>query len=251
MATGTGKLYASHVRSLVPNDEDRRPDCVSKDSVVADALQWAKDKARDFGLRRGLDIVQRTKPYRSEIIALGLRRDLSVPFPAPDAKIPISIRRLEPRDYPILFDTTAPDIDADERDLRIARLELAEEGFGTGYVAITETDDPCYVQWLFGPAENAAIYRYFEHVFPALRKGEALLEGAFTPVQHRGKGIMPAAMARIAERAADLDARFVITFVADDNIPSLKGCDRAGFTSYIRRSDKWVGIRRTITFSPL
>lgn len=218
---------------------------------MAGNWQRVRDKARDLGLRRGLEILQRRKPFRSEVIALGLRRDLTVPFTAPDAKIPIGIRRLEPRDYPALFATDALDIDDEERRLRTSRRELAEEGLGTGYVAVTEADEPCYVQWLFGPAENARIAYFFERLFPPLRTGEALLEGAFTPVQHRGKGIMSAAMARIAEHAADLDARYVITFVTEDNIPSLKGCDRAGFTPYMRRSDTWVGIRRTIRFGPL
>jgi RimJ/RimL family protein N-acetyltransferase len=218
---------------------------------VTTPVRQLKNVARELGLRRGLDIIQRKEPYRSELIALGLRRDLHVSFTAPDAKIPITVRRLETRDFPVLFDTSAPDIDDEERALRRARQELASEGIGTGFVAVTETDDPCYVQWLFGPDENAEIRRYFERVFPPLRKGEALLEGAFTPVQHRGKGIMPAAMARIAEQAAALDARFVITFVTEDNIPSLKGCDRAGFSPYVRRRDAWIGIRRSITFTAL
>ena len=50
-----------------------------------------------------------------------------------------------------------------------------------------------------------------------------------TPQAYRGRHIMPAAMARIAEKATALGARRVITFVADDNVPSLKGCARAGF----------------------
>ena len=212
---------------------------------------YLKHKARDLGLRRGIDVLRREKPYRSTIVSLGLRRDLSVPFAAPDAKIPIAVRRLEPRDYSLLFDTTDAGLTPEELTLRKARQELADEGIGRGYVAVTETDDPCYVQWLFDPAENDVIRIYFEGVFPPLRKGEALLEGAFTPEQHRGKGIMPAAMARIAEKAADIDARFVITFVADDNIPSLKGCDRAGFKSYTRRVEQWTGIRRSLTFTPL
>lgn len=220
-------------------------------SAPVTRMQQLKDLGRDLGLRRGLDIIQRKEPFNSELIALGLRRDLVTPFTAPDAKIPISIRTLENRDIAVLFDMNAPDLDDEERALRRGRRELAEEGIGTPYVAVTETDDPCYVQWLFGPEENPAIRRYFERTFPILRAGEALLEGAFTPAQHRGKGIMPAAMARIAEHAVDLNARFVITFVTEDNIPSLKGCERAGFTAYVRRRDAWTGLRRSITFTAL
>jgi RimJ/RimL family protein N-acetyltransferase len=37
-------------------------------------------------------------------------------------------------------------------------------------------------------------------------------------------------MALIAEKADTLGARYVITFVAPDNVPSLKGCQRCGFS---------------------
>jgi hypothetical protein len=219
---------------------------------VVDLVQRLKDKGRELGLRRGYDIVAHNKPFRAETVSLGLRRDLSIPFPAPDAKIPITVRPLEQRDHAVLFDVSDSSLDDGERALCKARRELAEMRIGRGFVAVTEDDEPCYVQWLFGPADNADVRRFAEGpLFPVLRQGDALLEGAFTPVRHRGKGIMPAAMARIAERAAELDARFVVTFVAEDNIPSLKGCDRAGFSPYIRRWDRWVGIRRTIRFGPL
>lgn len=224
-----------------PPGAERRP---------SQAMKRVRAVGRALGLRRVYDLITRRKPFRSEAIAIGLRRDLAEPFAAPDARIPIGLRPLEPYDYPVLFNTVDPEIDEDERKLRSARRQLAEAGIGRGYVAVTETGEPCYAQWLFGPADNRGIRRFFEGTFPPLRAGEALLEGAFTPVQHRGKGIMPAAMARIAEHASALDARYVITFVGEDNGASLKGCDRAGFRPYLRRSDRWVGVRRTIRFSP-
>ncbi len=49
-----------------------------------------------------------------------------------------------------------------------------------------------------------------------LPPNEALLEGAYTPASHRGLGIMPAAMALIAEKAETIGARYVITFVAPE-----------------------------------
>jgi RimJ/RimL family protein N-acetyltransferase len=59
------------------------------------------------------------------------------------------------------------------------------------------------------------------------------LENAFTPADYRGKGIMSAAMSRIAEQAEQYGARYVVTFVGDDNIASLKGCQRAGFAPHL------------------
>ena len=108
------------------------------------------------------------------------------------------------------------------------RRSFIAKGAQRGFVAVDErSNTPCYVQWLFGPEDNAFIARLGG--FPSLQKGEALLENAYTPPAYRGFGIMSAAMARIAEHAAGVGARHVLTFVDDDNIASLKGCQRAGF----------------------
>jgi RimJ/RimL family protein N-acetyltransferase len=141
-------------------------------------------------------------------------------------------------------------ISNDERALRKSRGELYASRIGTGYVAVTEDGDPAYCQWLIGPEFNALIADFFDGVFPRLELGEALLEGAFTPEAHRGKGIMPAAMARIAEHGHDIGAGRVITFVTSDNIPSIKGCERSGFAPYTTRHVIWNGLRRSVTFTP-
>ena len=98
--------------------------------------------------------------------------------------------------------------------------------------------------------DNERIQKYFRGTFPVLAPDQALLEGAFTPESHRGKGIMPRAMALIAEGARNLGARYVITFVAEENIPSLKGCKRAGFVPCMLRKTKWRLLRPRVTFLP-
>jgi hypothetical protein len=100
-------------------------------------------------------------------------------------------------------------------------------------------------------AENDRIQEYFRGTFPILAPDEALIEGAFTPESHRGLGIMPRAMALIAERATDFGARYVLTFVGEDNIPSLKGCKRAGFAPYMLRKTDWRLLRPRANFLPL
>jgi len=121
-----------------------------------------------------------------------------------------------------------------------------------GWVAVDLRDDsPCYVQWLLDSSQNAFISGL--GTFPELRANEALLENAYTAVSHRGLGIMAAAMAAIAERASDLDARFVLTFVGEDNIASLKGCQRAGFVPYLlhHRVQRYCGLSDRSTFEIL
>lgn len=163
----------------------------------------------------------------SDSLVVCLRRDLDLPFGAPDAAIPIVVRPLRPRDAAVLLEGDR--LDADGRYERTARRNLLAAEIPTCWVAATNDDRPCYMQWLIGARDNARIQAYWGGRFPMLAPDHALLEGAFTPEAYRGRGIMPAAMARIAERAADLGARFVVTFVDAGNAASLKGSERAGF----------------------
>ena len=182
--------------------------------------------------------------------ALGLRRDLSVPLEAPVAAMDITVRPIVERDVPLILDSGAPGLSDEERWLRTARRRLLDAGFGTCFVAVTADGQPCYMQWLFSSRDNDRIQQYFGGTFPRLGSDEALLESAFTPEAFRGKRIMPAAMARIAEKAAGIGARSVITFVGVDNIASLKGCARAGFHPYAHCSQNWRFFRCRTIFRP-
>lgn len=165
----------------------------------------------------------------SDSVSVRLERDLEVPFVAPESTILIRLRPIEEADLSTLLDFRADDVSSAERVDRERRARLVDARLPTAYVAVTEENAPCYVQWLVGAEQNDRIQQVWNGEFPPLAADEALLEGAFTPEAFRGRRIMPAAMARIAEAATELGARRVITFVTEDNIPSLKGCARAGF----------------------
>ena len=157
----------------------------------------------------------------------GLCRKLAAPLELPKAKIPIAVRPLEERDYAALF-AAGNDQDPADRKEAAVRLSFIAKGARRGFVAAdTRTDTACYVQWLFGAQDNDFIRRL--KGFPPLQTGQALLENAYTPPAYRGLGIMSVAMALIAERAPEVGAQEVFTFVGVDNIASLKGCQRAGF----------------------
>jgi RimJ/RimL family protein N-acetyltransferase len=175
----------------------------------------------------GIRIIGRWKDgFYTEFTRYGFCRDLALPFTNPSAKIPISVRPLENRDLLSLFPDAASCIE--EKLEIVRRLAFVEKGARGGFVAVdTRNDTPCYVQWLFGARDNDFIGRIGG--FPVLEAEQALLENAYTPPSYRGLGIMSAAMALIAERASDIGARTVLTFVDDRNIASLKGCQRAGF----------------------
>ena len=199
---------------------------------------------------RTLFQIARQRLY-SESQAFGLMRDLNIYFPTPAANLPLTIRPLRQDDVAKLLDLNTPGIDSDGIHLRLSRQLLVESKIPECFVGETPEGDPCYMQWLFGAEQNDAIQRHFHGYFPWLKQDEALLEGAFTPENYRGYRIMPCAMAQIAGEAAKFGARKVLTFVAVDNIPSLKGCKRAGFNIHLTRMERWRFFGRKVTFSLL
>ena len=102
------------------------------------------------------------------------------------------------------------------------------------------------MQWLVGPEHNDLLASYTN--LPILGDREALLENAFTPPAFRGQGIMGAAMAQIAERADGIGAHWALTVVQEDNLPSVKGCVKAGFEPYMLKLDGWRALRRQIRY---
>lgn len=182
--------------------------------------------------------------------AIVLRRDLEVPHTPPKAAIDITVRPLTEADVPKILHTSEA-ATADDALYRSRRRWLLESGLGTCYAAVTISDEPCYMQWLMGERDNAKIQSYFGGAFPILEPGTALLEGAFTPPAFRGKGIMGLAMSLIAEKATDLGSRYVITVVGTDNLPSLKGCEKANFFPYLNREVTWSMLRRRVKFEPV
>lgn len=199
--------------------------------------------------RRGLSQAARTRLH-SRREAIGLCRDLSVPFAVPPAKIPLVVRPLRPDDE-LSFIADDPDVEPELAQARLRQRWLLTADLPTCWIAVDPDGMACYMQWLIASSENDRIRAWWGGLFPELEPGEALLEGAYTSDSHRGKGIMSHAMARIAEHAADFGANKVITFVGTENIASLKGCERAGFAPYIERTDSWSLFRRHVTFRPL
>ena len=190
--------------------------------------------------------------FHEQTLAYGLRRDITVPWEAPKAKIPIEVRKVSASDLPVLFPDDQSHLPPEERQELAWRRAHMEANVPTCYVAVDQRNGtPCYFQWLMGPEQNDFIRSLGR--FPVLQDGEALLENAYTPVAYRGFGIMAAAMALIAERGAALNARYVYTFVGLDNVPSLKGCAKAGFSpALVRRCTTWgCGLYDTVAFEPL
>ena len=183
--------------------------------------------------------------------SLALRRDLDVPIETPAARIRLDIRPLANEDVHELLDDYDDEVTAEAIKERARRKLFLREEIPTCYVAVTEGGHPTYMQWLMGPDQNDAIQSYFSGGFPILKHDEALLEFAFSLEKYRGMRVMQHAMAEIAMKGRDLGARFVLTFVKQDNIPSLKGCKHAGFFPYMIRVYRWRFFRRSSEFEML
>ena len=167
-------------------------------------------------------------PY-ARLTRYGLCRDLRLPFARPSAKIPLSVRKLRGQDLDALLSASLAGTDLTERMEAAWRRAFVAKGARNGFVAIDERNGaPCHVQWLFGPADNGFLRRLGG--FPVLEQGQAIVENVYTPPAYRRLGIMSAALALIAERATEIDARQVFIFVGTTNWFSLKGCQRAGFS---------------------
>lgn len=212
-------------------------------------------RAQDFvRLLGGGHAGEALRPLRARLhsrsLSYGLRRDLSIPFPTPPAKIEVDVRPLAPQDD-LSFLNSEPGLPSDVTWTRLGQRRLVEARLPTCWVAIAADGKPSYMQWLIASKDNPRIRAQWGNLFPELGPDEALLEGAYTPEAHRGQGIMPHAMGRIAEAAKNLGARYVITFVADHNTASLKGCKKAGFSPYVERRLSWLLFRRRVVSTPL
>jgi GNAT superfamily N-acetyltransferase len=199
--------------------------------------------------RRRLWRAARVRLY-SRCAAVGLRRDLSVPFAVPPAKVALVVRPLR-SDDDLSFIAAVPELDPQAARGRLDQRRLLTADIPTCWIAVDPDGTPCYMQWLIASRDNALVRARWGGLFPELQPDEALLEGAYTAESHRGQGIMSHAMARIAERARDIGAQHVITFVACSNGASLKGCERAGFAPYVDRRENWSLFRRHVQFLKL
>jgi hypothetical protein len=127
----------------------------------------------------------------------------------------------------------------------IARQGWLEAGLRRLYIAWSE-GEPAYCQWLVRPADlPVLVLANPRGVYKPLASDEVLLEGAYTFVRARGQGAMADGMGQLLRIAREEGARAAFTCVADDNVPSLKGCARVGFEAERLRVSSWrLGYHR-------
>lgn len=170
--------------------------------------------------------------------SIGFKRDLNISFKNPKAKIELSVRLIKDRDFEYFKMTHFED-------------GLIVQNIPNCFVATSKNDVPYFRQWQIGSGENKKLKIYFKNTMPHLKENETIFEGVFVTPESRGMGIMADAMCKIADIIKDYGIRYVIAFVYEDNIPSLKGFKRAGFHPYTLRTEKWSFFKRKVIFSEI
>ncbi len=172
-----------------------------------------------------------------------LRRDLLATSPAAAARGRFTLRPLQPGDLEAL----SADLPAHQMPEIEKREYLLRNGLRGGHVAMLEDGRPCFIQWLLTASENALVKELFEGSLPEVDADTVLLEGAYTPPRFRRLPIMPAAMARLAEKGRDMSARWAIVCVGDDNPSMMKAAELAGFRPHELKIDRLRLFRRIVT----
>ena len=173
-----------------------------------------------------------------------LRCDLDHELPAiRPAKLPIEMQPTDRRTFRGFSDELGR-IDGANYLKVLLRTWYCRAGFETLFVAY-DGINPVYAQWLASPAQQRRIPWFLPGRFPAIRPDELLLEGAYTFIDYRRLGLMRDGMAQLLRCALEKQARAVITYVAVDNIPSLRGCADVGFLPHRVR----VSTRRVVRWT--
>ena len=179
----------------------------------------------------------------SASVSFGLRADLDRLPEVRAARIPI---RMVPRDAKSFdgFTAEASRVSGGDTVEIAQRQELCAGDVRTLYVAVDDSGEPLYAQWLVRRDEQEPLHRVTKGLFPQLGEGEALVEGAYTFRNARKQGAMGDGMGQLLARAREAGDRKVFTYVAEGNIPSLRGCANVGFVpDHLRRNVRRLGFR--------
>ena len=180
----------------------------------------------------------------------GLRCDLEKLPPAPKAKMAVEMDPLDLKafhgfeaEYAMVTGHDAVEVYARER--------LREAGVSGAHLTVGPNGEPAFVHWLIMPPTQEELHRFQPGRYRKLGPQEALVEGAYTFTAFRGKGLMIEGMAQLLVKAREAGMKTAWTYVALENIPSLRGCARAGFVpDHLRHNRRRLGAMHT-DFPPL
>jgi len=172
-------------------------------------------------------------------LLLGLRCDLASLPPIRPAKFEITMKPSESRTFTGFTEELEHVKGADFFEA-LERLAVCEAGVPGQYVAAGPDGSPAYTQWLITPSDQHLLRDYKPGHYLMLKADEVLLEWAYTFALSRRTGVMADGMGQLLRIARAQGARFAFTYVAGDNMPSLRGCANVGFTL----DHVWMKTRR-------
>ncbi|MDQ3723384.1 MAG: hypothetical protein M3376_10035 [Actinomycetota bacterium] len=187
----------------------------------------------------------------SESLSFGLACDLSDIPPARTPKIAVVMDPSTPQSFTGFADELGRVTGDDyiEVDQRVRLCDAAVAGL---HVATDPEGRPVYAQWLIDSASQDALHGATHGQFPHLAPDETLVEGAYTFVDFRKLGAMAEGMRQLLVKAEAKGAARCYTYVAIENVPSLRGCANAGFDlDHTRVTTSRAGRRRVLRRPPL
>ena len=190
-------------------------------------------------LQKGMEHVWGTKTY------FGLRCDLVALSPVRPAKFHIVMRPCKDTCFGALEEEFQNVGKSDSIDV-FQRILMCQAGVQTPYCCLGEDRSTAYVQWLITASDQHLLHSFQPRRYPRLNRDEVLVEGAYTFRRFRGAGVMTTSMGQLLWIAKNNGAKAAYTYVATDNIPSLRGCAKLGFRlDHVRMSTHRFGFFRT------
>jgi hypothetical protein len=159
---------------------------------------------------------------------LGLTADLTRLPDRKPARLKLEMRPVDLLSFHGFESERAHASSADLKQL-LLRERFRLHGVSTLYLAETSRARPIYCQWLVRPSEMPRMDACVPDTYEELAPDEVMLEGAYTFSQFRGKKAMSDGMWQLLDIARREGYRRALTYVADDNVPSLRGCGAVGF----------------------
>lgn len=210
-------------------------------------VRWGPRLVSAFRTERPGSIARKVQRHLwSDRTFLILRCDLQQLGEEPTARIPVDMQPVDLAEFSG-FREELERVSGPEADDLLSREKTRARGIEGLYTSFSPSGEPVFSQWLMRPQQD----RISAGILQApLRDDEVLIEGAYTFATFRGLGAMRVGMYQLLTTARDEGYRWAFTGVGAENVPSLRGCSRVGFTlDYVRRSTGHLG-HRTRNYDP-
>jgi hypothetical protein len=110
------------------------------------------------------------------------------------------------------------------------RRWMFKHGYHNCYIAKTaETNEICAMAFLIFPEDIKRSESGYRSWFPRLKEDEAIIAGTYTFEKFRGNYLHPSIVNDLSRICKERGYKWVLAYVEQNNIDSLKGFERTGF----------------------